>query len=46
MVLVIFDTMAYHLFEFSFNDRLYEIPDEYILLKRLDMAEFKLHQLE
>lgn len=45
LVLATFDTMAYHLFEFQFRDRCYEIPDEYSPSAQIDMAAFKLCQL-
>lgn len=45
-VLAAFDTMAYHLFEFYYNDVRFEIPDEDAVLEQIDMAEFKLHQLK
>ena len=45
-VLAAFDTMAYHLFEFYYNDVRFEIPDEDAVLEQIDMAEFKLQQLK
>jgi hypothetical protein len=45
MVLASFDTMAYHLFEFYYGGNRYGLPNEDTLFPRLDMAEFKLHQL-
>ena len=46
MVLAAFDTMAYHLFEFFCGDGRFEIPDEDAPFEQIDMADFKLHQLE
>ena len=45
-VLAAFDTMAYHLFEFYYKDGRFEIPDEDADEEQLDMAVFKLHQLD
>ena len=45
MVLAAFDTMAYHLFEFFYDDGRFEIPNEYAPFEQIDMADFKLHQL-
>ena len=46
-VLAAFDTMAYHLFEFYYEDRKFEIPDEDAdEEEQLDMAVFKLYQLD
>ena len=45
-VLAAFDTMAYHLFEFYFKDGRFEIPNEDADEEQIDMAVFKLHQLE
>ena len=45
-VLAAFDTMAYHLFEFHYKDGRFEIPGEYADEEQLDMAAFKLHQLD
>ena len=46
MVLAAFDTMAYHLFEFYYNDERFEIPNEDAPFEQIDMANFKLHQLD
>lgn len=46
MVLAAFDTLAYHLFEFYYDDDRFEIPNEDALLEQIDMANFKLHQLD
>ena len=46
MVLAAFDTMAYHLFEFFYDDGRFEIPNEDAPFEQIDMADFKLHQLE
>lgn len=45
-VLAAFDTMAYHLFEFYYKDGRFEIPGEDADEEQLDMAVFKLHQLD
>lgn len=45
-VLAAFDTMAYHLFEFSYKDGRFEIPNEDADEEQIDMAVFKLHQLK
>ncbi len=45
LVLAAFDTMAYHLFEFYYDDGRFEIPNEDIPFEQIDMADFKLHQL-
>ena len=45
-VLAAFDTMAYHLFEFHYKDGRFEIPNEDTDEEQLDMAVFKLHQLD
>ncbi len=46
-VLVTFDTMAYHLFEFNIKNEKYVIPNrDFPDKRRLDMAYFKFHQLE
>lgn len=45
-VLAAFDTMAYHLFEFCYKDERFEIPNEDALDEQIDMAAFKLQQLE
>lgn len=45
-VLAAFDTMAYHLFEFHYKDARFEIPGEDADEEQLDMAVFKLHQLD
>ena len=45
-VLATFDTMAYHLFEFYYKDGRFEIPNEDADEEQIDMAVFKLHQLE
>lgn len=45
MVLAAFDTMAYHLFEFFYDDGRFEIPNEDAPFEQIDMADFKLHQL-
>lgn len=46
MVLAAFDTMAYHLFEFYYDDERFEIPNEDAPFEQIDMADFKLHQLK
>ena len=46
MVLAAFDTMAYHLFEFYYDDDRFEIPNEDAPFEQIDMADFKLHQLK
>ena len=46
MVLAAFDTMAYHLFEFFYDNGRFEIPNEDAPFEQIDMADFKLHQLE
>lgn len=45
MVLAAFDTMAYHLFEFHFDNGYFEIPNEDAPFDQIDMADFKLHQM-
>lgn len=45
-VLAAFDTMAYHLFEFHYKDGRFEILGEDADEEQLDMAAFKLHQLD
>lgn len=45
-VLAAFDTMAYHLFEFYYKDGRFEIPNDDADEEQIDMAVFKLHQLE
>jgi len=45
-VLAAFDTMAYHLFKFYYKDDQFEIPNEDADEEQIDMAIFKLHQLE
>ena len=45
-VLAAFDTMAYHLFEFFYDNKRFEIPNEDAFDEQIDMADFKLHQLE
>ena len=45
-VLAAFDTMAYHLFEFHYKDGRFEIPGDDVDEEQLDMAVFKLHQLD
>lgn len=45
LVLAAFDTMAYHLFEFSFDDEKFGIPNEDEEYDQIDMAVFKLHQM-
>ena len=45
-VLAAFDTMAYHLFEFHYKDGRFEIPSDDADEEQIDMAVFKLHQLE
>ena len=44
-VLAAFDTMAYHLFEFFYDNKRFEIPNEDAFEEQIDMADFKLHQL-
>ena len=46
MVLATFDTMAYNLFEFYYDDGRFEIPNEDVPFEQIDMADFKLHQLK
>ena len=46
MVLATFDTLAYHLFEFYYDDDRFEIPNEDAPFEQIDMADFKLHQLD
>ena len=46
MVLAAFDTLAYHLFEFYYDDDRFEIPNEDAPFEQIDMADFKLHQLK
>ena len=46
MVLAAFDTMAYHLFEFYYDDDRFEIPNDDAPFEQIDMANFKLHQLD
>ena len=45
-VLAAFDTMAYHLFEFHYKDDRFEIPSDDADEEQIDMAVFKLHQLD
>ena len=45
-VLAAFDTMAYHLFEFNYKDDRFEIPSDDADEEQIDMAVFKLHQLD
>lgn len=45
-VLAAFDTMAYHLFEFYYDDERFEIPNEDAETEQIDMAAFKLHQMD
>lgn len=44
-VLAAFDTLAYHLFEFYYDDERFEIPNEDADEDQIDMAAFKLHQM-
>ena len=46
MVLAAFDTLAYHLFEFYYDDDRFEIPNEDAPFEQIDMANFKLDQLD
>lgn len=46
IVLAAFDTLAYHLFEFYYDDDRFEIPNEDATFEQIDMADFKLHQLK
>ena len=46
MVLAAFDTLAYHMFEFYYDDDRFEIPNEDAPFEQIDMADFKLHQLK
>lgn len=46
LVLAAFDTLAYHLFEFRWEGKLYGIPDVDDRSNQLDMARFRLNQLE
>ena len=45
LVLATFDTMAYHLFEFYYDDERFGFPAEDYPVKRYDMAAFKLEHL-
>lgn len=45
LVLAAFDTLAYHLFEFRWEGKLYGIPDVDDRSNQLDMARFRLDQL-
>lgn len=45
-VLAAFDTIAYHLFEFHYKDSRFEIPNEDADEEQIDMAVFKLHQMD
>lgn len=45
LVLAAFDTLAYHLFEFLWEGRIYGIPDLDVPAGQLDMAQFRLNQL-
>lgn len=45
-VLAAFDTMAYHLFEFYYDDGRFEIPNEDVFEEQIDMADFKLEQMK
>lgn len=45
LILAAFDTLAYHLFEFYFDDRRFEIPNEDAPFDQVDMACFRLHQM-
>lgn len=45
LVLAAFDTLAYHLFEFHFDDERFEIPNEDALFDQVDMADLRLHQM-
>lgn len=45
-VLAAFDTMGYHLFEFYYKDGRFEIPSDDADEEQIDMAVFKLHQLD
>ena len=45
LILASFDTMAYHLFEFYYNDLRFAIPDDESLYEQIDMADYKLYQL-
>ncbi len=47
MVLAAFDTLAYHLFEFEFNGRSYQLPEDGLEPEDgLDLFCFKLYQLK
>ena len=46
MVLAAFDTLAYHLFELYYDDDRFEIPNEDAPFEQINMANFKLHQLD
>lgn len=45
LILAAFDALAYHLFEFYFDDRRFEIPNEDAPFDQVDMACFRLHQM-
>ena len=45
-VLAAFDTMAYHLFEFHYKDDRFEITGDDADEEQIDMAVFKLYQLD
>ena len=45
MVLAAFDTLAYHLFEFYYDDGQFEIPDEDAPFEQINMAVYKLYQM-
>lgn len=44
-VLAAFDTLAYHLFEFYYDDKRFKIPNEDADEDLIDMAALKLHQM-
>lgn len=45
LILAAFDTLAYHLFAFYFDNGQFEIPNEAAPFDQIDMADFKLHQI-
>lgn len=46
MVLAAFDTLAYHLFSFDYEHKLFQIPNEDSFHEQFDMAAFQLYQLD
>ena len=45
-VLASFDTIAFHMFEFHYKDSRFEIPDDDADEEQIDMAVFKLNQMD